>query len=176
METQLAFLIASCGIGAFAIVTVGIVFLKKNTFKWPGAAMLLAGVLLIGLPVWRTMDIAWDKAGFHMKFETLERRLAAVDKKVEAASASTLTASQELAAIKTQMPDLQKQVAELHQQSPKVESIAAALQKNHQTLQGMQAAFQASKKLQERVEGLEVKHNEPAPDKGSNRLPASINQ
>ena len=62
---------SSAIVGALAVVAVTYVFVRSFSFKMPGFALLVSGTILIGLPVWQSAKLSWDKErGFSLEFVT----------------------------------------------------------------------------------------------------------
>jgi hypothetical protein len=100
------FLYTSCLVGAAAICSVIYVYVRQHTFKIPGMAMVLAGVILVGLPVWANMSISWTEAGFQMEFETLKRDLATLNGSVNEAVANSESISTEMASLDSKLSEV----------------------------------------------------------------------
>ena len=96
---QEVFLYSCAGVGAIAVIAVAYVFIRTQTFKTPGFGLLLSGTILIGLPVWSTAKLSWNKDGFNLEFETLKRTLAALDTKLTTINTASEKASADIKAL-----------------------------------------------------------------------------
>lgn len=60
------------------------VFVRHRSFGIGGGVLTVFGAILLGMPVWRTVDVSVDQSGVSAKFEQLETQI--VDVKRETAT------------------------------------------------------------------------------------------
>jgi hypothetical protein len=89
---------SSAIIGALAVLAVAYVFVRKYTFQMPGFGLLIAGTVLIGLPVWQSAKLSWNKEhGFDFEFVT--KQLQALNAKLNDVQTASAQATTELKGI-----------------------------------------------------------------------------
>ena len=69
--------------GGLAILSVCLVFVRKHTFGFPGFGLLVAGTVLIGLPVWSSAKFAWDKEGVQFEFQMIVQQLSNLENQMQ---------------------------------------------------------------------------------------------
>lgn len=73
-------------VGAVAIAAVCWVWVRKQTFGTGGTVLSIVGVILVGLSVWKTVEISYTNGSLMVRLQKLEERLGQV---AEASSAVT---------------------------------------------------------------------------------------
>ena len=89
---------SSATVGALAVLAVIYVFIRTFSFKIPGFGLLVAGVLLIGLPVWQSGKLSYKK-GEGFDFEFVTKQLQALNAKLADVQAASVRTGTELKAI-----------------------------------------------------------------------------
>src|SRR3989304_9691070 len=72
--------------GAVAIAAVCWVWVRKQTFGTGGIALSIVGVILVGLSVWKSVEVSYTNGNLVVRLQKLEQRLGQV---AEASSAVT---------------------------------------------------------------------------------------
>ena len=73
-------------IGAVAIGAVCWVWVRKQTFGTGGIGLSIVGVILVGLSVWKSVEVSYTNGNLVVRLQKLEQRLGQV---AEASSAVT---------------------------------------------------------------------------------------
>ncbi len=73
-------------IGAGAIAAVSWVWVRKQTFGTGGIGLSIVGVILVGLSVWKSVEVSYSDGNLVVRLQKLEQRLGQV---AEASSAVT---------------------------------------------------------------------------------------
>src|SRR5262245_11533691 len=74
-------------LGSLMLACVCYVYVRHQTFGMGGSALSGLGVLLVGMSVWRTVDVSFDEKGVRAKLEQVET----VAKRAESAASQAQT-------------------------------------------------------------------------------------
>lgn len=83
---MLIFQSCSAIVGGLAVLSVCFIFVKNNTFEKAGLSLLVAGTILIGLPVWSSAKFAFDANGIQVEFSTIVQKLEGLEQKASSSS------------------------------------------------------------------------------------------
>lgn len=78
--TNPAFVVALV-LGAAMLGAVIWVYVTGGAFGLGGSVLTVCGVILVGMSVWRTIDVSVDERGFKAKFEQLEKKVSQVQQR-----------------------------------------------------------------------------------------------
>jgi hypothetical protein len=100
------------GVGSAAISTACWVWLKKQIFAYGGSALCGAGVVLLGLSIWHSVDFGVTSNGLTLKLQAeLDKKLAPIQAQV--------------ASIKEDSASTEKHLAELNEKAVALEKAAS---------------------------------------------------
>jgi hypothetical protein len=66
--------------GTILLLSASVVYVKHRQFGLGGTAMTLAGVILLGMSVWKTIDVEINKEGMKGKLIRFEQKLSELEK------------------------------------------------------------------------------------------------
>lgn len=90
-----AFVVAMV-LGALMLVSVCFVYVKHQTFGLGGTCLSGFGVILLGMSVWKTVDVSFDEKGVRAKLEQVESVAKRADTVAEQAHSEVRRTTQAL--------------------------------------------------------------------------------
>jgi hypothetical protein len=105
-------------IGALALISTCIVWMRKQVMGLGGTVLSLVGVVLMGLSIWKNVEISVDKDGVEAKFRALEEQVGTVAAATRLATESVQKVAEARSADQARVADL---VASLHTAGPRNE-------------------------------------------------------
>jgi hypothetical protein len=91
--------------GAVMVITACLVYWKHRQFGLAGIVLSTLGTILIGLSIWKGMDVSINKEGLKLKFTELEQQVSSTDIQVQRLSNGQ-------ADVAKQSAELQKHIVE----------------------------------------------------------------
>lgn len=67
-------------LGAFMLCATMWVYIRKQVFGLGGSVLTVFGAVLIGMPVWKTIDVSVGQDGVNAKFEQMQAQITEVKK------------------------------------------------------------------------------------------------
>ena len=71
-------------LGSIMLTAAIWVYVRHQAFGFGGAVLTVFGAILLGMPVWRTIDVSIDQKGISAKFEQLRTEIIEVQQGAEA--------------------------------------------------------------------------------------------
>jgi hypothetical protein len=86
-------------VGTLMLITVCWVYIQHQTFGLGGIVLVVCAIVLIGMSVWRNIDVSVSAQGFQAKLEQVENKVRAVEEQaahVEEKASAAYTAVRRL--------------------------------------------------------------------------------